>query len=231
MLTLCYILKRTHGRYPSLVIYNSHGHIQDQTRFPVPVKSVELVFIRDIFTSLSACIIIENFRHIFGRDKFPKILPYYFFHFVSGHPRKSFIYELELAINDNENTVLDIFDQSPVFFFGFLEFFFSFLTFCDILNHTDRKLRSAFCIPDKGNGYPGPEHRTVLPDVAFLYHESVFLPDDQFIEPVHLQFYIIRMSEIREHLILELSLIHISEPTRLRRISYDVFCLKKKKKQ
>ena len=28
----------------------------------------------------------------------------------------------------------------------------------------------------------------------------------------------------------ELSLIHISEPTRLRRISYAVFCLKKKKK-
>ena len=29
---------------------------------------------------------------------------------------------------------------------------------------------------------------------------------------------------------LDLSLIHISEPTRLRRISYAVFCLKKKKK-
>ena len=28
---------------------------------------------------------------------------------------------------------------------------------------------------------------------------------------------------------IELSLIHISEPTRLRRISYAVFCLKKKK--
>src|SRR5660398_295455 len=31
--------------------------------------------------------------------------------------------------------------------------------------------------------------------------------------------------------ILSLSLIHISEPTRLRRISYAVFCLKKKKKK
>src|SRR5660397_282638 len=30
---------------------------------------------------------------------------------------------------------------------------------------------------------------------------------------------------------LGLSLIHISEPTRLRRISYAVFCLKKKKKK
>ena len=30
--------------------------------------------------------------------------------------------------------------------------------------------------------------------------------------------------------VLDLSLIHISEPTRLRRISYAVFCLKKKKK-
>src|SRR5660397_75698 len=30
---------------------------------------------------------------------------------------------------------------------------------------------------------------------------------------------------------MKLSLIHISEPTRLRRISYAVFCLKKKKKQ
>src|SRR5660397_264208 len=30
---------------------------------------------------------------------------------------------------------------------------------------------------------------------------------------------------------LNLSLIHISEPTRLRRISYAVFCLKKKKKK
>src|SRR5660398_164063 len=29
----------------------------------------------------------------------------------------------------------------------------------------------------------------------------------------------------------DLSLIHISEPTRLRRISYAVFCLKKKKKK
>ena len=32
-------------------------------------------------------------------------------------------------------------------------------------------------------------------------------------------------------LLIFLSLIHISEPTRLRRISYAVFCLKKKKKQ
>src|SRR5660397_282487 len=31
--------------------------------------------------------------------------------------------------------------------------------------------------------------------------------------------------------VLELSLIHISEPTRLRRISYAVFCLNKKKKK
>src|SRR5660397_255400 len=31
--------------------------------------------------------------------------------------------------------------------------------------------------------------------------------------------------------VLFLSLIHISEPTRLRRISYAVFCLKKKKKK
>ena len=31
--------------------------------------------------------------------------------------------------------------------------------------------------------------------------------------------------------IAKLSLIHISEPTRLRRISYAVFCLKKKKKK
>ena len=31
--------------------------------------------------------------------------------------------------------------------------------------------------------------------------------------------------------LLTLSLIHISEPTRLRRISYAVFCLKKKKEQ
>src|SRR5660398_298690 len=30
---------------------------------------------------------------------------------------------------------------------------------------------------------------------------------------------------------IDLSLIHISEPTRLRRISYAVFCLKKKKKK
>src|SRR5660398_47902 len=34
---------------------------------------------------------------------------------------------------------------------------------------------------------------------------------------------------IWEHTIGILSLIHISEPTRLRRISYAVFCLKKKK--
>src|SRR5665809_6025 len=33
-----------------------------------------------------------------------------------------------------------------------------------------------------------------------------------------------------EQPVINLSLIHISEPTRLRRISYAVFCLKKKKK-
>ena len=36
---------------------------------------------------------------------------------------------------------------------------------------------------------------------------------------------------IRVILMIGLSLIHISEPTRLRRISYAVFCLKKKKKK
>ena len=34
-----------------------------------------------------------------------------------------------------------------------------------------------------------------------------------------------------EWIVEGLSLIHISEPTRLRRISYAVFCLKKKKKK
>ena len=34
---------------------------------------------------------------------------------------------------------------------------------------------------------------------------------------------------VRDSQDYELSLIHISEPTRLRRISYAVFCLKKKK--
>src|SRR5660397_204114 len=38
-----------------------------------------------------------------------------------------------------------------------------------------------------------------------------------------------RATQVVDGLIL--SLIHISEPTRLRRISYAVFCLKKKKKQ
>src|SRR5665809_130355 len=47
------------------------------------------------------------------------------------------------------------------------------------------------------------------------YETAVFYPeDDRF------------LVERDEHL----SLIHISEPTRLRRISYAVFCLKKKKK-
>ena len=35
--------------------------------------------------------------------------------------------------------------------------------------------------------------------------------------------------EFRKNALLELSLIHISEPTRLGMISYAVFCLKKKK--
>src|SRR5450756_2784860 len=39
-----------------------------------------------------------------------------------------------------------------------------------------------------------------------------------------------RRSMVRDGKILELSLIHISEPTRLGMISYAVFCLKKKKK-
>ena len=37
------------------------------------------------------------------------------------------------------------------------------------------------------------------------------------------------VSQVPALLLLGLSLIHISEPTRLRRISYAVFCLKKKK--
>ena len=41
------------------------------------------------------------------------------------------------------------------------------------------------------------------------------LDDDELVEQMHDDLY--------------LSLIHISEPTRLRRISYAVFCLKKKK--
>src|SRR5660398_275401 len=38
-------------------------------------------------------------------------------------------------------------------------------------------------------------------------------------------------SPVHESLGIDISLIHISEPTRLRRISYAVFCLKKKNKQ
>src|SRR5660398_301325 len=37
--------------------------------------------------------------------------------------------------------------------------------------------------------------------------------------------------DTEENVVYLLSLIHISEPTRLRRISYAVFCLKKKKKK
>ena len=42
-----------------------------------------------------------------------------------------------------------------------------------------------------------------------------------------------RIDELRSKMVIseDLSLIHISEPTRLRRISYAVFCLKKKKKK
>ena len=40
---------------------------------------------------------------------------------------------------------------------------------------------------------------------------------------------ILREIDVESHCEHHLSLIHISEPTRLRRISYAVFCLKKKK--
>src|SRR5660398_322047 len=40
-----------------------------------------------------------------------------------------------------------------------------------------------------------------------------------------------RMAFPNARVMIHLSLIHISEPTRLRRISYAVFCLKKKKKK
>ena len=40
-----------------------------------------------------------------------------------------------------------------------------------------------------------------------------------------------RSMEALEHAMLDLSLIHISEPTRHAQISYAVFCLKKKKKR
>src|SRR5660398_203941 len=41
----------------------------------------------------------------------------------------------------------------------------------------------------------------------------------------------LRMARSGRYDAVLLSLIHISEPTRLRRISYAVFCLKKKKKE
>src|SRR5660397_289667 len=50
-----------------------------------------------------------------------------------------------------------------------------------------------------------------------------------FCDSTNTFYYNLRKDESTIDLALNLSLIHISEPTRLRRISYAVFCLKKKK--
>src|SRR5450759_4948825 len=73
-----------------------------------------------------------------------------------------------------------------------------------ILYHEVNKLRQQKNFQDR-NKYPGPEDLPIPPPVV--------------IRPVR-----------RETVTYYLSLIHISEPTRLGMISYAVFCLKKKKK-
>ena len=62
----------------------------------------------------------------------------------------------------------------------------------------------------------------ILPQ-AICVAMAVFLPEHRILAGI--------AGGLYAALILSfLSLIHISEPTRLRRISYAVFCLKKKKK-
>src|SRR5450756_2754588 len=50
-------------------------------------------------------------------------------------------------------------------------------------------------------------------------------------DDAHVDLYILACADRLDLAFLQLSLIHISEPTRLGMISYAVFCLKKKKKQ
>ena len=55
--------------------------------------------------------------------------------------------------------------------------------------------------------------------------------NNKFLSEVKLEKNIYATEYLSEAIAPYLSLIHISEPTRLRRISYAVFCLKKKKKK
>eukprot|EP00658_Telonema_sp_P-2_P059771 TRINITY_DN48899_c0_g1_i1.p3 TRINITY_DN48899_c0_g1~~TRINITY_DN48899_c0_g1_i1.p3 ORF type:complete len:134 (+),score=41.04 TRINITY_DN48899_c0_g1_i1:142-543(+) len=88
---------------------------------------------------------------------------------------------------------------------------------------------------------PPARQRTVLPDSilkVLLYGTAPFFsyPFKPMLEAAEGNGYAVAYRHFRRdhqdpHNLLYLSLIHISEPTRLLSISYAVFCLKKKKKQ
>src|SRR5660397_23063 len=83
---------------------------------------------------------------------------------------------------------------------------------------------------------PTPESKTPIgaSDIVphHVAHQRFLEPGERLVQhaqphPLRID-YRVRGVTRRERMLGDLSLIHISEPTRLRRISYAVFCLKKK---
>eukprot|EP00831_Metopus_contortus_P062101 TRINITY_DN5406_c0_g1_i5.p2 TRINITY_DN5406_c0_g1~~TRINITY_DN5406_c0_g1_i5.p2 ORF type:complete len:128 (+),score=42.72 TRINITY_DN5406_c0_g1_i5:105-488(+) len=102
-------------------------------------------------------------------------------------------------------------DTRKIFFFFFFFFFF--------LDYLTRKKQSRQCtINIKGN-----EKQALI--VTFL----IVYKNQQHISRTEGAYFLIKFRIKRS--IKDLSLIHISEPTRPLYISYAVFCLKKKKKK
>src|SRR5678816_220882 len=72
-------------------------------------------------------------------------------------------------------------------------------------------LATAFALPEGGNGHPPFPYRELILLCAFAVVAGTLVVQGLTLRPL---------------IVLFLSLIHISEPTRLLSISYAVFCLK-----
>jgi len=84
---------------------------------------------------------------------------------------------------------------------------------------------------DLRNTISDRERDSAISDILGEFEQSFGQPGDSFsishrVDDLRAAFE--RLHAAPENVVLQLSLIHISEPTRLRRISYAVFCLKKK---
>src|SRR5660397_295531 len=81
--------------------------------------------------------------------------------------------------------------------------------------------------PESRIVFPGAMNRNVR-DFVSLHYEDLPVLELRRLDMDSVERLVVVDTDDKERI---LSLIHISEPTRLRRISYAVFCLKKKKKR